>query len=61
MFIVLYPPGILSEAWLCYKIIEPSKSRNPMYQYLLWTGITFYVPGMSSTLPDKQDMLYIKH
>ncbi|KAI6316415.1 hypothetical protein MCOR34_004369 [Pyricularia oryzae] len=45
MFIVLYPPGILSEAWLCYKIIEPSKSRNPMYQYLLWTGITFYVPA----------------
>lgn len=45
MFFVLYPIGIVSEAWLAYKVITPSRSRNPAYQYLLWLGLTIYIPG----------------
>jgi very-long-chain (3R)-3-hydroxyacyl-CoA dehydratase len=45
MFIVLYPIGILSEMWLVYQVIQPSKARNTMYQYLLWFGLLIYVPG----------------
>ncbi|KAH7129473.1 tyrosine phosphatase-like protein [Dactylonectria estremocensis] len=45
MFIVLYPIGFLSEAWLVYKVITPSQARNPLYQYLLWFGLAIYVPA----------------
>ncbi|KAI5459629.1 tyrosine phosphatase-like protein [Mariannaea sp. PMI_226] len=45
MFIVLYPIGILSEAKLVYEVIEPSKERNQMYQYLLWFGLSLYIPA----------------
>ena len=45
MFIVLYPVGILSEMWLVYQVIEPSKARNTAYQYLLWFGLLIYIPG----------------
>ncbi|KAF4987447.1 hypothetical protein FDECE_15437 [Fusarium decemcellulare] len=44
-FIVLYPIGILSEARLVYKVIEPSKARSSTYQYLLWFGLAIYVPA----------------
>ncbi|UPK92051.1 hypothetical protein LCI18_002986 [Fusarium solani-melongenae] len=45
LFIVLYPIGILSEARLVYKVIEPSKARNSTYQYLLWFGLAIYAPA----------------
>ncbi|KAF9768193.1 hypothetical protein IL306_014536 [Fusarium sp. DS 682] len=45
MFLILYPIGILSEMKLVYEVIEPSQARNPMYQYLLWFGLTIYAPG----------------
>ncbi|KFY01860.1 hypothetical protein V490_00745 [Pseudogymnoascus sp. VKM F-3557] len=45
MFFVLYPIGIVSEAWLAYSVITPSRSRNPAYQYLLWLGLTIYIPA----------------
>ncbi|KAJ3549100.1 hypothetical protein NM208_g676 [Fusarium decemcellulare] len=45
LFIVLYPIGILSEARLVYKVIEPSKARRSTYQYLLWLGLAIYVPA----------------
>ncbi|KAJ4311202.1 hypothetical protein N0V84_010564 [Fusarium piperis] len=45
LFIILYPIGILSEARLVYKVIEPSKARNSAYQYLLWFGLAIYVPA----------------
>ncbi|KFY23021.1 hypothetical protein V493_06159 [Pseudogymnoascus sp. VKM F-4281 (FW-2241)] len=44
MFFVLYPIGIVSEAWLAYKVITPSRSRNPAYHYLIWLGLTIYIP-----------------
>jgi len=46
IFIVLYPVGMLSEAWLDYNVIVPSRSRNPLYQYLLWFGLAMYIPGI---------------
>jgi hypothetical protein len=49
MFIVLYPVGILSEMWLVYQVIQPSKARNPIYQYLLWAGLLIYAPGQYCT------------
>ncbi|KAH8896742.1 PTPLA-domain-containing protein [Thozetella sp. PMI_491] len=42
IFLVLYPIGFLSEIRLVYAVIEPSKSRNPLYQYLLWLGLSIY-------------------
>ncbi|KAJ1326753.1 very-long-chain (3R)-3-hydroxyacyl-CoA dehydratase [Microdochium nivale] len=45
MFIPLYPAGILSECWLIYNVIEPSKQRQAYYQYLLWFGLLIYVPA----------------
>ncbi|KAH7268188.1 tyrosine phosphatase-like protein [Fusarium solani] len=45
LFIVLYPIGILSEARLVYRVIEPSKARNSTYQYLLWFGLAIYAPA----------------
>lgn len=48
MFILLYPIGILSEAWLVYKVIVPSQARNPVYQYLLWFGLAIYIPGTNT-------------
>ena len=45
MFIVLYPIGILSEMWLVYQVIVPSKARNTLYQYLLYLGLAIYAPG----------------
>jgi very-long-chain (3R)-3-hydroxyacyl-CoA dehydratase len=49
MFIVLYPIGILSEMWLVYQVILPSKDRNTLYQYLLYFGLAIYLPGESKT------------
>jgi very-long-chain (3R)-3-hydroxyacyl-CoA dehydratase len=49
MFIVLYPIGILSEMWLVYQVIVPSKDRNTLYQYLLYFGLAIYLPGASKT------------
>ncbi|KXT12574.1 hypothetical protein AC579_2099 [Pseudocercospora musae] len=44
-FFVLYPMGISSECWLVWKAIEPAKSYNLAYQWVL-RGILFvYVPG----------------
>lgn len=45
MFILLYPIGILSEMWLVYQVILPSKARNTLYQYLLYFGLAIYLPG----------------
>ncbi|KXJ91171.1 tyrosine phosphatase [Microdochium bolleyi] len=45
MFIPLYPAGILSECWLIYNVIEPSKQRQAYYQYLLWFGLLIYIPA----------------
>ncbi|KAF4464928.1 3-hydroxyacyl- dehydratase [Fusarium albosuccineum] len=50
LFIALYPIGILSEARLVYKVIEPSKARSSTYQYLLWFGLAIYVPGINQTV-----------
>jgi len=51
MFIPLYPAGILSECWLIYNVIEPSRGRQAYYQYLLWFGLLIYIPGMFPFLP----------
>ncbi|KAH7026295.1 tyrosine phosphatase-like protein [Microdochium trichocladiopsis] len=45
MFIPLYPAGILSECWLIYHVIAPSRHRQAYYQYLLWFGLLIYIPA----------------
>ncbi|KAL1841777.1 hypothetical protein VTJ49DRAFT_6615 [Mycothermus thermophilus] len=44
-FIILYPLGVLSEMAIAYNVIEPSKERNAAYPYLLWFGLSVYVPA----------------
>jgi very-long-chain (3R)-3-hydroxyacyl-CoA dehydratase len=48
MFVVLYPIGIPCEAWLVYKVVEPSRESSSAYPYLLWLGLSAYVPGRCS-------------
>lgn len=44
-FYVLYPPGILSEAYLSYKAaIGPAASLHEYYPYFIWAVLIIYVP-----------------
>lgn len=45
MFFVLYPMGISSEWWLCYRAIEPASKRNEHLKYVLYFILGLYVPG----------------
>jgi hypothetical protein len=44
-FFVLYPLGISSECWLVWKAIEPAKSYNEAWQWVLRAILFIYVPG----------------
>lgn len=44
-FFVLYPMGISSECWLVWKAIEPAKSWNLAYEYVLKLVLFVYIPG----------------
>lgn len=44
-FFVLYPMGISSECWLVWKAIEPAKSWNMAYEWVLRLVLFVYVPG----------------
>ncbi|KAH8176168.1 protein tyrosine phosphatase-like protein, PTPLA domain-containing protein [Sarocladium implicatum] len=44
-FFVLYPPGILSEAFLAYTAaVGPAKYLHEYYPYFLWAALVVYVP-----------------
>ncbi|KAL2213513.1 PTPLA-domain-containing protein [Sarocladium strictum] len=45
-FYVLYPPGILSEAYLAYKAaIGPASTLHELYPYFIWAVLVIYVPS----------------
>lgn len=47
-FFVLYPPGILSEAFLAYKAaIGPAARLSEWYPYFIWAVLVVYVPRKS--------------
>ena len=47
-FFVLYPPGILSEAFLAYSAaVGPAESLHAYYPYFLWAVLVIYVPCKS--------------
>ena len=46
-FFVLYPLGIASECWLVWLSVEPAKSWNAAYEWVLKLILFVYVPGMS--------------
>lgn len=43
-FYVLYPPGILSEAFLAYKAIGPAAALHQFYPLFIWAVLVIYVP-----------------
>ncbi|TKA29194.1 hypothetical protein B0A50_03704 [Salinomyces thailandicus] len=44
-FFVLYPLGIVSECWLVWLSIEPAKTWNQAYEWVLKLVLFVYVPG----------------
>ncbi|KAF2161324.1 hypothetical protein M409DRAFT_28361 [Zasmidium cellare ATCC 36951] len=44
-FFVLYPLGISSECWLVWKAIEPARTWNLAYEWVLKLVLFVYVPG----------------
>lgn len=47
-FFVLYPMGISSECWLIWRAMEPARSWNLAYEFLLKAVLLIYIPGESS-------------
>lgn len=46
-FIVLYPPGLISEAWLVYLALTEAVDIGLMYRGYLLLGFLTYIPGKS--------------
>ncbi|KAI0602939.1 tyrosine phosphatase-like protein [Biscogniauxia sp. FL1348] len=44
-FIVLYPPGFLSEAWLVYLSLSRAAGISPLYKSYLFLGLASYLPA----------------
>ena len=44
-FIVLYPPGLISEAWLVYLALTTTSGVSLPYQIYLFLGFLTYIPG----------------
>lgn len=44
-FFVLYPLGISSECWLIWKALEPARSWNLAFEYVLKLVLFVYIPG----------------
>jgi hypothetical protein len=46
-FIVLYPPGLISEAWLVYLALTETSGVGLPYRIYLLLGFLTYIPGKS--------------
>lgn len=46
-FIVLYPPGLISEAWLVYLALTEASGISSLYRGYLLLGFLTYIPGKS--------------
>jgi hypothetical protein len=46
-FIVLYPPGLISEAWLVYLALMETTGVSLLYRVYLLLGFLTYIPGKS--------------
>ena len=46
-FIVLYPPGLISEAWLVYLALTEAVDISLLYRVYLLLGFLTYIPGKS--------------
>ena len=46
-FIVLYPPGLISEAWLVYLALTTTSGVSLPYRIYLFLGFLTYIPGAS--------------
>ena len=44
-FIVLYPPGLISEAWLVYLALTTTSGVSLPYRIYLLLGCLTYIPG----------------
>lgn len=44
-FIVLYPPGLISEAWLVYLALTTTSGVSLPYRIYLLLGFLTYIPG----------------
>ncbi|KAI0018105.1 protein tyrosine phosphatase-like protein [Xylariomycetidae sp. FL0641] len=44
-FVVLYPPGLLSEAWLVYLCLTRAEDVGMMYRAYLFLGLLAYIPA----------------
>jgi very-long-chain (3R)-3-hydroxyacyl-CoA dehydratase len=44
-FIVLYPPGLVSEAWLVWLALTKTTGVSLPYQVYLLLGFLTYIPG----------------
>jgi very-long-chain (3R)-3-hydroxyacyl-CoA dehydratase len=44
-FLILYPLGASSEAWLVYKALGPARSIRQEYAWLLQLILFIYIPG----------------
>jgi very-long-chain (3R)-3-hydroxyacyl-CoA dehydratase len=49
-FLVLYPLGASSEAWLVYKSIERAKKIRQEFAWVLQLILFIYIPGTLSLL-----------
>jgi hypothetical protein len=49
-FIVLYPPGLISEAWLVYLALSQTTAVSLPYRIYLLLGFLTYIPGKSSVI-----------
>jgi very-long-chain (3R)-3-hydroxyacyl-CoA dehydratase len=49
-FIVLYPPGLISEAWLVYLALTQTAAVSLPYRIYLLLGFLTYIPGKSSVV-----------
>jgi len=44
-FLILYPVGLLSEAWLVYLALAYGDGIGPVYRGYLFLGLLAYLPG----------------
>jgi very-long-chain (3R)-3-hydroxyacyl-CoA dehydratase len=65
-FLILYPLGASSEAWLVYKAIEPAKKIRQEYAWVLQLILFIYIPGTrpsfeSGNVANVRRFLYFIH
>jgi very-long-chain (3R)-3-hydroxyacyl-CoA dehydratase len=48
-FIVLYPPGLVSEAWLVWLALTEGVGAGMLYRVYLALGFLTYIPGESES------------